>query len=167
MQVIYVDGEQPVITTPSIFLAGPTPRDSTTLSWRPDAIEIFKELNFEGQVYIPENGDYNSQFEYYNQVEWEWDHLHGASVILFWVPREILRMPAFTTNVEFGFYVANRPERCVYGRPDWAEKKGYLDWLFEKNTGKKPENDLKTTIIQAIELTKHFQMLRSIERRFC
>ena len=162
MQVVYVDGEQPKITQPSIFLAGPTPRDSFTLSndlerakldalsWRPEAIEIFKKFNFQGQVFVPEHGDYNSQFEYYNQVEWEWEHLHGATVIMFWVPREIKRMPAFTTNVEFGYYVSKRPDRCVYGRPEGAAKISYLDWLYGKESDKKIETTLEATIAQAL-----------------
>lgn len=156
MQVVYVDGEQPEIKSPSIFLAGPTPRDSDTPSWRPDAIEIFKKFEFDGQIFVPEHGDYNSQFEYYNQVEWEWNHLHGATVIMFWVPRELKRMPAFTTNVEFGFYLSERTSACVYGRPNDSAKNSYLDWLFEKVTGRKPETILENTIAKAIEFAcKH------------
>lgn len=39
----------------TIFLAGPTPRDYTVNnSWRTEAIEILKSLNYDGVVYIPE-----------------------------------------------------------------------------------------------------------------
>ena len=40
-------------------------------------------------------------------------------------------MPAFTTNVEFGYYVRN--PKVVYGRPDSAEKMKYLDRLFKRH----------------------------------
>lgn len=152
MQVVYVDGEQPEIKDPSIFLAGPTPRNKDVPSWRPEALELFQEYEFNGQIFVPENGDGKSQYEYLNQVEWEWNHLHGATVIMFWVPREISNMPAFTTNVEFGFYLCKKPDRCIYGRPPWAAKKGYLDWLFAKNTGRMPENELRTTVAMSIEM---------------
>lgn len=39
----------------TIFLAGPTPRDYTVNnSWRTEAIEILKSLNYDGVVYIHE-----------------------------------------------------------------------------------------------------------------
>ena len=44
-------------------------------------------------------------------------------------------MPAFTTNVEFGYYLCKNPRKVYYGRPDDSEKNKYLDWLFELETG--------------------------------
>ena len=52
MKVIYTG--QKIDSGKSCFLAGPTPRDKGVKSWRSDAIEIFKELNFTGSLYIPE-----------------------------------------------------------------------------------------------------------------
>jgi hypothetical protein len=127
----------------SIFLAGPTPRLPTVESWRPQAIEILDKLHFVGTVLVPENKD-GPKFDYITQVEWEGEGLENCSHIVFWVPRKIDTMPAFTTNVEFGSYV--RSGRAIYGRPDNCPCNKYLDWLYNKVTGLKPYNDLHTLL---------------------
>lgn len=165
MQVVYVDGSQPErITDPSIFLAGPTPRDANTPSWRPDALDMFWKRGFKGQVYVPERGNWESSFEYYDQVEWEWRNLHGSTVVMFWVPRNMATMPAMTTNVEFGLYLGHRPTVCVYGRPEWGEKNRYLDWLFYKITARHPQTSLETTVEASIthaeKLMKYYEDLK-------
>jgi len=72
--------------------------------------------------------------------------------VMFWVPRDIDGgMPAFTTNVEFGWlsrmsYEERNPMRMFYGRPDNAEKCKYLDWMYAHYQDKTPYNDLKTMI---------------------
>lgn len=149
MKTYYVDDDCPEeVPQPSVFLAGPTPRLPFQLSWRPEALKFFEDFN--GAVYVPERSDWQSNFEYYEQTEWEWKHLHGCTAILFWIPRKIPDFPAFTTNVEFGFYIDKKP--CVYGRPKDAEKTRYLDWLFEKVTSRKPFDTLEESVKQTIEL---------------
>ena len=69
---------------------------------------------------------------------------------MFLVPRKIDTMPAFTTNVEFGFYLAVRPEEVLYGRPDDSEKNTYLDWLYTDTTGRTPINSLETLVSEVI-----------------
>lgn len=132
----------------SIFLAGPTPRLPEVKSWRPEALNLFDKLNFDGIVLVPERRDWIKGFDYINQVEWEWEGLENCSTILFWIPRELITMPAFTTNVEFGSYV--RSGRAYYGRPDWSEKNSYLDWLYTKVTGRQPKNNLEGLIKEVI-----------------
>lgn len=129
-----------------IFLAGPTPRLDTVKSWRPEALEILDELNYDGIVWVPEYSKVPENFDYIRQVEWEKWGLTTCTNVVFWVPRSIPKMPAFTTNVEFGRYV----EKSVYGRPDNAVKCGYLDWLYEDVTGNKPHDDLKELLKDAI-----------------
>ena len=108
----------------SIFLAGPTPRDSSTPSWRPEALRLLRELSYSGTVIVPEDEDYaNVDYDY--QVGWEFDALSSARVIVFWVPREITKMPAFTTNVEFGMFLHSR--KVLLGFPPEAEKMSYLE----------------------------------------
>ena len=51
----YSDKEVIINDKKSIFLAGPTPRDDETISWRTDAIQYLKMNNFDGIVYIPED----------------------------------------------------------------------------------------------------------------
>jgi len=153
MKLIHSD--HPVPTTiehPSLFLAGPTPRQDRPIeSWRPNALTVLESLKFNGTVFMPEYTDFKSAMEYAAQVEWEWAALHAVNVIVFWVPRDLHFFPAFTTNVEFGYYIDKKS--IVYGRPAAAPNNTYLDWLYEKVTGKKPCHSLEDTLTTAIELT--------------
>lgn len=108
----------------SIFLAGPTPRDAQTPSWRPQALEILAELGFDGTVYVPESADWSAHDNYDAQVAWEVEALNKATVVAFWIPRHIESMPAFTTNVEFGMYL--KSGRAALGHPTDAPKMRYL-----------------------------------------
>lgn len=133
MKVVYSDQKAPSeVVENSIFLAGPTPRDEETPSWRPEALKILKKIKYSGTVFVPEMKVKKKAYDYDTQVEWEWNCLHSSDVIVFWVPRELEKMPGFTTNVEFGFYLAEGDSLVLYGRPEWAAKKGYLDWLYKK-----------------------------------
>jgi hypothetical protein len=122
----------------SIFLAGPTPRVkpgqvSAQKSWRPEALEILERLEFEGTVLVPERTDWSAKFEYTDQTEWEWSGLHGATVIVFWVPRKVRKLPAFTTNIEFGHWIAEDASKVLFGGPKFAERLNrYMTWLYNK-----------------------------------
>lgn len=140
-----------VTDKPSIFLAGPTPRDEVTVSWRKRAVDLLEELKFEGIVYIPED-EVKYKNSYLDQVEWEKKGLHSASVIVFWIDRELSVLPGFTTNVEFGYWVSKDISKVVYGRPDEALKNKYLDWLYKSEGGSIVYNDLRETLQAAISL---------------
>lgn len=130
MKINYSD--QPVRNAEkSVFLAGPTPRRKDVQSWRPNACRYLQELGFDGIVYVPELSSGEALFSYDNQITWEWEALEKAGIIVFWIPRDLTIMPAFTTNVEFGYYV--RDSRMVYGRPDSAEMNRYLDRLYRRH----------------------------------
>jgi len=135
----------------SIFLAGPTSRDQSIPSWRKDACKILELLGFDGIVYVPEYSTWKPKDGYDNQAMWERNALTKATVILFWIPRKLPDMPAFTTNVEFGYWL--HTGKVIYGRPDDAEKIKYLDWLYKLDYGLEPINDLETLIKQALTLT--------------
>lgn len=60
----------------------------------------------------------------WRKVEWEWHALSLADQILFWVPRELGRLPGFTTNVEFGAWAASG--KVAFGAPPHAPKNRYL-----------------------------------------
>ena len=148
---------------PSIFLAGPSSRDAETKSWRPRALKLLEEKGFDGRVWVPEwhnKEEYSDpkwkklakKFDYLEQVNWEKAGLMSSTVILFWVPRDLEKMPAFVTNTEFGRYVSIRGDDCVYGRPDSAPKNEYLDWLYKDLTGQKPLNSLEKTIDAALAM---------------
>jgi len=115
----------------SIFLAGPTPRDEAVSSWRPEALARLKELGFTGNVYVPEQENWSKHDHYDQQIAWEWEALSISTVVVFWVPRELKTMPAFTTNVEFGLMVAS--DKCLLGYPEEAPKMRYLAQLAQRH----------------------------------
>lgn len=116
--VSVVWAREPVPVGPSVFLAGPTPRDDETESWRPAAIAAV-EAAWQGPgrlwVLAPESPEGFRQADYDSQIDWEVAGLDGATAILFWIPRDVRSMPGFTTNVEFGLYANSG--RVVLGCP--------------------------------------------------
>lgn len=162
MKTNYSD-EQVLKTEKSIFLAGPTPRSLEVETWRKEAIKILEELGFEGVVYVPEREFDDRTFNYDNQVWWEREALHNANAIVFWIPRTIPSMPAFTTNVEFGYWISKNSEKVLYGRPDESEKNRYIDWLYQTETGKKPINDLRDLLKGAIMMTNDTKKTADID----
>lgn len=152
MRIVYAFEKAPKSVTKSIFLAGPTPRKEGVASWRPKAIRILKSFGYDGVVFVPEPRKGNWHEDYDAQIEWEEQHLHMADVILFWVPRNLATMPAFTTNVEFGVWADSG--KAVFGAPsdrDGKElpKNRYLRYYAEK-LGIPSERTLEETVRVAL-----------------
>lgn len=137
----------------SIFLAGPTPRNIEVKTWRLEALKILEDLGFDGIIYVPEKEVDDRTFEYENQTWWEREALYNSDVIVFWIPRIFPDMPAFTTNVEFGYWLAKDSSKVLYGRPVESVKNRYLDWLYKTETDKEPTDDLTELLKTAIEKT--------------
>ena len=138
----------------SIFLAGPTPREKNSESWRTKACNIIEQLGFDGVVYVPEYSTWKPKADYVDQAQWEREALSNASVIAFWIPRTLPDMPAFTTNVEFGYWI--HTGKVLYGRPDEAKKIKYLDWLYKTDTNNEPFSSLEELLNGSIELANQF-----------
>ena len=143
---------------PSIFLAGPTPREAGVPSWRPVALDFLKAKKWEGIVMVPETRDGRWQHSYDDQIEWECIMRDAARVILFWVPRDMspgpsgrAKMPALTTNVEFGLDIPTG--KVIYGRPDHAPSCKYLDYHYHKFTGQRPFSEIEPMLIRAMEIS--------------
>jgi len=150
MKVYYADQEPPSVSG-GIFLAGPTPRSADVNSWRPQAIKALQGLGFEGSVFVPEQSDGEWKNSYIDQIEWEERCLSIASVIAFWVPRDIKNgMPAFTTNDEWGFWKSSG--KVVWGSPNGADKVRYQLYYAEKY-GVPISDTLEGTMKNAIDLT--------------
>lgn len=149
MKTIYSQQSLADLGNHSIFLAGPTPRDAVTKSWRPVANILLQGLGYTGAIITPEH-EVRIPFDYDSQTEWEHEGLTKAKVIIFWVPRELKTMPAFTTNVEFGRF-AHQPN-CLYGRPDESPKNRYLDWYYKKVNTHPIYNNLHDLLKAALEL---------------
>ena len=131
MLTVFANQQLPQSNLKSIMLCGPTPRSPEVKSWRPEALSLLEKFGFEGIVYVPEQSDWvprcgQESGEYEHQIEWELAALTRADVILFWIPRQLDTMPAFTTNVEFGWWMNSG--KIVLGSPDQAPKVSYLRW---------------------------------------
>ncbi len=134
----------------SIFLAGPTPRGKDVASWRVEAIKKLEELGFDGVVFVPEYSTWVPKENYEDQANWEREALTEATVILFWIPRSFPNLPAFTTNVEFGYWLHSK--KVIYGRPNGAPKTKYLDWLYKTDYNEEPFNDLNKLLEYAVKI---------------
>jgi len=128
VNIVYAQEPLPATCAASIFLAGPTPRDASVPSWRPEALALLRAKGFTGTVFVPEPEKrlFDESFAYEAQVEWETRALARADVIVFWIPRRVVGMPALTTNDEWGFHKDSG--RVVFGAPDDAEKVRYQRW---------------------------------------
>lgn len=152
MKVIYSNQEPYVGNDKSAFLVGPTSRNKEVPSWRPRAIEILEQSGFDGTILVPEPANGFKFPNYYNQIDWEFAGLENCELIIAWVPRELQTMPAFTTNVEFGFWMGKKPSKVLYGRPDDAAHIRYLDVLYKKYNGKEPINSLEELLTTAVDI---------------
>jgi hypothetical protein len=113
---------------PSIFLAGPSPRHNLSQGesdWRIEAMHELNKQKFNGFVIAPwpyvvdlKDGDLEPT------VKWEDNYLSKASVVLFWIPRDLKELPGFTTNIEFGEYM--KSGKVVLAYPETAPKMRYL-----------------------------------------
>lgn len=130
VQVVYAQCALPTRCLASIFLAGPTPRDAHTPSWRPEAVALLRARGFEGTVFVPEPEDGHFLDDYDAQVAWETACLARADCVLFWVPRDLATMPALTTNDEWG--QLKDSGRVVFGAPPAAQKVRYQRWWAER-----------------------------------
>lgn len=146
MKTIYAR-EDLVPNGATLFLAGPSPRGDDVPSWRPEALDVLNLLGFNGNVFVPEPRTWDD-FSYDAQIEWEWDALDVSDVVAFWVPRDLERLPGFTTNVEFGLCVGITP--CVLGYPVGAPKMRYIHMLAD-NYGIPVRHDLQQTLERALE----------------
>ena len=116
---------------PSIFLAGPSPRQKGDINWRPAALTILDVLGFTGGVFVPlpRDGEWKSS-EKVSQWDWEDEYLQKAESIAFWIPRDLVRAPGFTTNIEFGEYM--KSGKIAIGSPLHAKGMGYIRHRAEK-----------------------------------
>ena len=114
-QVVYAKTPLPKVMRQGIFLAGPTPRDKSVPSWRPEALRLLAERGYSGHVFVPEPSDGVWTGNYIDQVDWEESALNQSDCILFWIPRDMQTMPALTTNDEWGTWKFSG--KAVLGTP--------------------------------------------------
>ena len=132
----------------AIFLAGPCPRKNYDVEdkWRKEAIDILKEIGFEGCVLNPTNKNYPKMKDITKQTEWEEEAMKKASAIVFWLPRSE-EHPGFTSNIEIGYWV-DKPGVYI-GFPDEDKDKNsnpYIEVKAKQNK-KKIYKTLKDMIL--------------------
>jgi len=146
MKVIYAQEEIPNKISKSVFLAGPSPRSKSVKSWRKDALMALDKMGYDGHVFVPEFEEYVysdgssvisdlqrlDDNSYKSQIEWEEKCLNIADIILFWIPRDMEKLPGLTTNDEFGFW--KRSGKIVLGIPKNADKIDYQKYYAIKYT---------------------------------
>ncbi len=124
--------EQIDFNYPTIFLAGPTVRGNQPhlVSWRFEAVKLFRGRMFNGNLIIPEFENKGESDKYrYDIPQWEFAGLQQSHVIMFWIPRT-RELIGLTTNHEHGYWMARDRSKVVYGRPDDAYRITYLDIMW-------------------------------------
>jgi hypothetical protein len=146
---------------PTVFLAGPTVRGNqpNLISWRFEAIDLFKSKNFDGNIIIPEFIDKTESDKYrYDLPVWEFFGLQKSKIIMFWIPRT-RELIGLTTNFEFGYWIGRDREKIVYGRPDNSYRNTYCDIMWVEDAKRKSKicpiyNTLEKTVDASIRLLK-------------
>lgn len=124
MELVFTLEDLPKKINKSIFLAGGTSRHGGNDSWRKEALKYLEEQGFDGVVFIPEARNWlKFNPEYEEQIKWEDLCLNAADCILFWIPRDLEKLPCFTTNDEWGYWKSSG--KVVLGAPENAEKVNY------------------------------------------
>lgn len=159
--IINYSDQEVIKNQKSIFIAGPTPRNGNVESWRTETCRKLEKLGFNGVVYVPEYSTWKPKEDYVDQAMWERIALTEATVILFWIPRELPDMPAFTTNVEFEYWLHSG--KVIYGHPDNAKKVKYLDWLYKVDYNKEPFSNIDELLKESINLANELYNEESYE----
>ncbi|MFF3016155.1 nucleoside 2-deoxyribosyltransferase domain-containing protein [Streptomyces sp. NPDC057939] len=127
VRVVHVGQEPPESWAAAVYLCGPTPADPAAPSWRPDAVEALRSgWSRAGRlvVFLPEPAPGDGYPEYPDQVAWEEDAMRRCDVILFWIPRDMARLPGLVSNIKWGAWCDSG--RAVLGTPPEAERMDYL-----------------------------------------
>lgn len=152
MKVVYVKDVFPRSFTKAIMLVGPTPREPTVPSWRPEALRLLEKMGYDGVVFVPEGRNDTWAEDYALQLETEELMLRMADCIVAWIPRELTTMPGFTTNDEFGTWKYSG--KVVLGAPPDAPKVRYQQYYATK-LGIPSFTTLEDTLVCAVERLKH------------
>lgn len=152
MKVVYT-GEKIINNENSCFLAGPTPRTSSVVSWRNKAISLFSKLGFNGTLYVPEfrEKSYYDVDTGIKEMKWDQEALESSKVVMFWIPRNP-DMLGLSTNVEFGYLLSKG--NFIYGRPNTAFRCEFLDFLYKDKLGKDYCDTLENTVKSVINYLK-------------
>lgn len=158
MQIIYAGESFPTTVTSSLFLAGPSPRETEVKSWRKEALELLEKMNYQGHVFVPEGRDGKPRPDYDDNAQWEEDGLNRADCIVFWIERDMSpsstgapKLPGLTTNDEWGVW--KNSGKVVLGLGNDVSVR-YQKYYALKNKVS-IFNSLQTTLVGALSLIKN------------
>nr|AGR39401.1 StnB [Streptomyces sp. TP-A0356] len=137
VEVVYVGQEPPESWNASVYLCGPTPTDPAEPSWRPAAVAALRSAwNGPGRlaVFLPEPAAGGSYPAYADQIAWEEGAMRRSDVVLFWIPRDMNRLPGLVSNIKWGVWYDSG--RAVLGAPPEAERMAYLLHFAERAGGR-------------------------------
>ncbi|MET3987574.1 nucleoside 2-deoxyribosyltransferase domain-containing protein [Streptomyces sp. PvR034] len=127
VDVVYVGQEAPASWAAAVYLCGPTPVDPAEPSWRPDAVAALRAA-WAGTgrlvVFLPEPAPGGGYPPYAAQIAWEEEAMRRSDAILFWIPRDMERLPGLVSNIKWGAWSGSG--RAVLGAPPQAERMAYL-----------------------------------------
>lgn len=149
---------------PTIFLAGPTVRGHQThlKSWRPEAVELFRKYDFDGNLIIPEFSVATMSDKYrYDLPIWEFEGLRRCKVIMFWIPRT-RELIGLTTNFEIGYWIAKDRSKVIYGRPDDAYRIKYCDIMWHEDGKISCLSDQGFMVYNTLEKTVQATVIKAI-----
>ncbi|MFJ9622915.1 nucleoside 2-deoxyribosyltransferase domain-containing protein [Streptomyces sp. NPDC101181] len=127
VHVVHVGEEAPANWAAAVYLCGPTPVDPADPSWRPEAVAALRS-GWRGAgpltVFLPEPAPGGSYPAYPDHIAWEEEAMRRSDVILFWIPRDMERLPGLVSNIKWGAWYDSG--RAVLGAPPEAERMAYL-----------------------------------------
>lgn len=132
----------------SIFLAGGI---TGCPDWQGDAIEILEEEMFDGTVFNPRRDtfDVGNEDAAREQIEWEWNALRRAMVILFYFP--ISDGPQPIALYELGAWAKTRRRIVVGTHVEYPRRLDVVEQLRLERLGLYVWDDLVPTVIAAHE----------------
>ncbi|MFJ3923385.1 nucleoside 2-deoxyribosyltransferase domain-containing protein [Streptomyces sp. NPDC090022] len=127
VRVVHVDEDPPAAWSAAVYLCGPTPTDPRETSWRPAAVAALRERWTGGgtlAVFVPEPSPGGHYPAYADQIGWEEEAMRLSDVVVFWIPRDMARLPGLVSNIKWGTWCGSG--RAVLGAPPAAERMEYL-----------------------------------------
>ena len=82
---------------------------------------------------------------------------------MFWIPRKMPDMPGLTTNLEFGYYIAKRPDNVILGFPKDADVTEWITLKYSechKTSFNEPSYTLEETVKNAIRKVNEIEFER-------
>lgn len=140
MQIVRCPDSLVGLDSPSLFLAGPSSA-APIGAWRDEVLTLLNDRSFPGTVLYPEPAGQAVTTEV--QAMWDLRGCERATVVMFWIPRDLRTMPGLTSNFELGMWI--RSGKVVVGSPPEADAMAYLRVMAARFSVPQAETLIHTT----------------------